>query len=321
MMTKPQTPNLRRNWPLERRLHYRGAILFVVWLTACVHTGNQPTDTPPGTSTSLSSEAACTIAAQIQDPGDPWPLPQVGWYLSALQIAEIMKGETPPPTDNADLAEIVHSPHFAQNDASCNRALQTQNYRDLGAFFSVDENGGPLLTPEEIGRVRALMARIRVEQDLVTWPYKDTDPSHYPSVKGFNRNRPFIAYMDPPNNLRVCKGTKGVRDPDKIGKEEQTKIQSQMGSSFPSAHAAESIAQARALGLIFAERKERLLARAQQIGRDRVILRVHYPSDVAASFRIGDKIFEALRGSSRFMQDIEAVRLCPRQPTSSPASG
>jgi hypothetical protein len=221
-----------------------------------------------------------------------------------------MKGEQPPDDDAPDLQQLEHDPEIAQTPARCARALGEQDYRGFDAFYSKDADGEPLLTRDEIARVQALMARIRVEQDIAVWPYKDTDPAHFPTIKAFNRTRPFVKYGDAPHGLLPCTGLDAVPDPAHLSPEEKVKIQARLGSSFPSGHAAVAQLQARALGLVFPDRKDRFLARARQLGLDRQILRVHYPSDVASGVRVGDRLFEALRASPRFMRDAAAIRSC-----------
>ena len=256
------------------------------------------------TTSKPKSDKSCDIAAAVVDPGDPWPFPK-SWYLSPEQSAKVMVGMTPPADDEQDLRELETAADLAQSTPNCQRALGEQKYTNFAAFFGIDAAGKELLTAKEIEIWLPLMARIRVEQDIITWPYKDTTDAH-----AIHRDRPFVAYQTPPHSLHVCPGTKGIADPAHVTPEEASEYQKSHGMSFPSAHASESEAQARVLGAIYPSKKQRLLERARQIGMDREILRVHFPSDVSVGSTIGDRIADELLNSPRFLADLDAIKVC-----------
>lgn len=60
--------------------------------------------------------------------------------------------------------------------------------------------------------------------------------------------------------------------------------------SFPSGHTTISRAVARALSVLFPERKELLIQRADEVAFHRVLGGVHHPSDIAAGKKLGDEI-------------------------------
>ncbi len=82
-------------------------------------------------------------------------------------------------------------------------------------------------------------------------------------------------------------------------------------ASYPSAHATRGIVWARILGEIFPDKKDQLLARGKQIGDDRFIAGIHFPSDVEAGQKLGDAIFEQLMKNKAFTAAIaDAKKEC-----------
>lgn len=71
-------------------------------------------------------------------------------------------------------------------------------------------------------------------------------------------------------------------------------------ASYPSAHATRGIVWARILGEIFPDQKDKLLERGKQIGDDRFVAGIHFPSDVAAGQKLGDAIFDQLMKNPAF---------------------
>jgi hypothetical protein len=79
-------------------------------------------------------------------------------------------------------------------------------------------------------------------------------------------------------------------------------------ASFPSGHATRGALQAAILAELAPGRREALLARGAQIGQDRVIAGVHYPSDVAAGEKLGLAVADALLADPAFRAELERVR-------------
>lgn len=79
-------------------------------------------------------------------------------------------------------------------------------------------------------------------------------------------------------------------------------------ASYPSGHATRAFAWAVVLGELFPAKKEELLARAKEIGQSRLIVGVHYPSDVAAGTKLGQAIGAKIIASAVFQKDAEAAR-------------
>ena len=79
-------------------------------------------------------------------------------------------------------------------------------------------------------------------------------------------------------------------------------------AAYPSGHAIE----AHVVGLVLARlapgSRDALAAAARQIGHEREIAGVHYPSDGVASRALGDAVFALLERNGRFTRELEAAR-------------
>jgi acid phosphatase (class A) len=56
------------------------------------------------------------------------------------------------------------------------------------------------------------------------------------------------------------------------------------------------------------DRRDALVRRGAQIGHDRVLAGVHYPSDVLAGLGLGEAIAQALLADAAFRASLEDVR-------------
>jgi acid phosphatase (class A) len=79
-------------------------------------------------------------------------------------------------------------------------------------------------------------------------------------------------------------------------------------TAYPSGHTALAYTWATVLGEIFPGREKDLLARAEQIGQDRIIAGVHHPSDVAAGRQLGLAIAAQMDASPVFRIDLIKAR-------------
>ena len=80
-------------------------------------------------------------------------------------------------------------------------------------------------------------------------------------------------------------------------------------SAYPSGHTAFAFKMANNLGAILPERRSELLSRAAEYGQSRVIVGVHYPTDVVSGREAGTQIAAVLRKNERFAHDLAAASL------------
>jgi acid phosphatase (class A) len=78
--------------------------------------------------------------------------------------------------------------------------------------------------------------------------------------------------------------------------------------SYPSGHSTRATVWAMVLCEIFPEQKEALMARAHQIGDDRVLGGMHFPSDVEAGRKLAAEIVRQMLDNPDFKAQVEAAR-------------
>jgi acid phosphatase (class A) len=75
------------------------------------------------------------------------------------------------------------------------------------------------------------------------------------------------------------------------------------GRSYPSGHAAESMLDGYLLASLLPDRAAAILTRTRQYGDERVICRVHNPSDVRASQLLAGALFSRLQSEPKYQHD------------------
>lgn len=91
------------------------------------------------------------------------------------------------------------------------------------------------------------------------------------------------------------------------------------GGSYPSGHSSWVRAVALVLADMVPERRAQLIARADEYAHNRVVVGVHYPSDVEAGKLAGTAIAAALYAAPDFRLDLAAATIELRQALSLPA--
>jgi acid phosphatase (class A) len=85
-------------------------------------------------------------------------------------------------------------------------------------------------------------------------------------------------------------------------------VRLEKNESYPSGHAAQGVIWATVLAEIYPERRDALMARGRQIGEDRVIGGIHYPSDVRDGQVLGEAIAKKLLESGDFQVGLELAK-------------
>ena len=128
-------------------------------------------------------------------------------------------------------------------------------------------------------------SRYPLTQDLLKRVWKDSRPAVRDLQERFARPRPFIA------NPQV-----------------KPAVEADEGFSFPSGHATRGVLFAEILSLLAPERRSALFACGLRIGYGRVLVGMHYPSDVLAGQRLGGLLAEIWLGDPNNLSALENVR-------------
>lgn len=85
-------------------------------------------------------------------------------------------------------------------------------------------------------------------------------------------------------------------------------IDAHMDNAYPSGHTSMGYTLARALGMLMPEKHEAFLDRADTIAQHRVLVGMHYPSDIEAGRELSLIIFGGLLQNEEFQHDLQAAR-------------
>ena len=157
-------------------------------------------------------------------------------------------------------------------------------------------------TPDEVARAIA-------EEQLTLEDFSDVlgpgfDPASHPLTEALlaraaGASRPCVA---------AAKGAHARPRPYAADARVEPVVRREATSSFPSGHATRGALFAAVLVELAPERRDALLRRGAEIGEDRVIAGVHYPSDVAAGERLGLAVARALLADAAFRAAVDEVR-------------
>lgn len=79
-------------------------------------------------------------------------------------------------------------------------------------------------------------------------------------------------------------------------------------ASYPSGHATWGMLWGIVLSNIFPDQRDALMARGRQLGDDRYLAGIHYPSDVVAGQKLGAEIAKRLLANRNFRIELDSVR-------------
>lgn len=100
-------------------------------------------------------------------------------------------------------------------------------------------------------------------------------------------------------------------------------MRQQTSPSYPSGHASEAALTGYILASLLPAQSSTILQRARQYGEDRVVCRVHFPSDVQAGQALAAAMFAREQADARFRTDSTRARgeleRIPTDPTTAPA--
>ncbi len=196
------------------------------------------------------------------------------YYIDKNSV-NLMELLAPPPRDGSpedkeDLDSVLKA-ESKRTKAQGERALLDAN---LTVFRFADVMGADF-TPAKLPLTKLLFERIKTDGDTIAWIVKDS----------YKRLRPFLASFAV-HSLK----------PD-------TK-----GFSYPSGHATFAYECAVLLSKMVPEKRYEIFMRAEEYAKNRVILGVHYPSDVDAGMVGGTLLANEFLKNEKFMADFEAAK-------------
>ncbi|MBY6242439.1 phosphatase PAP2 family protein [Methylosinus sp. Sm6] len=199
-----------------------------------------------------------------------------GGFVAAEQADPYRHLPTPPapssPSNDAELAEL-HRIESARSEADVAKAKADADDKTVFLFRNVF---GDKFAKENLPALDALGAKVA----------RDENEAIEETKKEFHRRRP---YNSDETLHPVCRTT----DKD---------------DSYPSGHATLGYVLALTLIDIVPERRDAILARADDYARSRLICGVHYPSDVAAGRLTAYAIHAVIALNARYREEAAAAR-------------
>src|ERR1700722_5519184 len=224
--------------------------------------------------------------------------PKLSWlFLIALAAtAAIVHADVVTPTA-IDFASILSPPPSMDSD---------QTITELYHIVQLQETR----TPEDV-------ARIKSEANLTVWVYSNVLGSWLHAD-----NRPatgkFLGEVLRETGA-ITKGAKtfyGRKRPFQIDARVKPCIEVDSSPSYPSGHSDAATVFGLVLSEMFPDQRDALIARSRQIGDDRVLAGVHFPSDVEAGRTLGVAIFKQMDADPDFQEQLrQAVDECQARRT------
>jgi acid phosphatase (class A) len=195
-----------------------------------------------------------------------------------------------PSAPTLDLASLVPAPAAVGSDevqAELALVLQLQQSRTPEQIARAQDGNilsmasfapvvGLWFTPEKLPRTAAFLQKV----DLLT------NAANNATKQLFTRPRPGDA--DPQHRIKP--------------------LFNETDPGYPSGHGARSAMYALLLANLLPHLKDPLTARGQQLGFDRVIAGMHFPSDITAGRALATNLFHTLLANPAFRTDLESVR-------------
>ncbi len=194
-------------------------------------------------------------------------------YLTPASVNfEALLPSPPKPDSQEDKAEldVVLRVQETRTDAEVDRALSEAKLK-MSAFTSVI---GPWFTKENLPLTSKLIKAAEKDSKFFSTAAKAK-----------------FARLRPPHDPRV-----------------KAKIDEAAEPSYPSGHATRGLLFASIIAELDPEQRDALMDRGREIGWDRVIAGVHYPSDLLAGRVLGQALFQSMMANPNFQHDLKAAK-------------
>jgi len=204
--------------------------------------------------------------------------PKAPVFITTDQLDAISILPTPPAAGSAraraELTE-VHRLQDARQPAEIAHVKADDGEEDIFVYKTVLGDG---FNAAALPQTSLLSAHVHNDESVIVNPAKEF----------FKKRRPFNtdATVKP-----VCKTNANVDD-----------------YGYPSGHATTGYLEALTLILIVPEKRDEILARADDYAHSRVVCGVHYPSDTEASRLVAYSMMGIIRNNPQFRKELEAAR-------------
>jgi acid phosphatase (class A) len=235
-----------------------------------------------------------TLAAALLVPAVPgWAQNAATYHYvapSEIDCAKILPGITPLTDDEAkvekdfEISKVVEIQKEA-TPADVQRACAEANTSDhLPSPYSFSDVIGPWFKADN--------ANISLTATLLKNVLDDAEGVVKPAKKHWDRVRPFR------------------QDPDdvKLQTDNPGEVPAATSASYPSGHGTDGIIFALVLSDLAPQLKDKLMARGIQYGDDRVVLGLHFPSDIAAGRALGESFYAVLKTKKAYQDDLAAAK-------------
>ena len=217
---------------------------------------------------------ACFAQAQVP----PSPAPRKPNFITQDQLNPTLILPAPPadhtPEGDAELAE-VHRLQDTRTAADIAHARADDAQEDMFIFQKIL---GPNFDPQALPNTALFSAHLHSDEGVIG----NVAKNYFKKIRPFN----FDATVKP-----VCK-TKDNRD----------------DYGYPSGHSLTGYLEALALIQIVPEKRNAILARADDYAHSRVVCGVHYPSDVLASKLTAYAMMSIMMNNPQFQKELQAAR-------------
>lgn len=198
-------------------------------------------------------------------------------FVTAEQLAVASVLPFPPTADSTMMKEELRQLHKLQETRTAAQVEQAKQDDVDESIFLFKGVLGDRFDRKALPLTALLSDHVHNDEGIIVNPAKTF----------FARPRPyqFDATIKP-----VCKATSVVPD------------------AFPSGHATTGYLEAFVLAMIVPERRNEILARADEYAQNRLICGVHYASDLVASKGVAYAMIGLMMQHPQFKQELEAAR-------------
>jgi acid phosphatase (class A) len=216
----------------------------------------------------LLALAGCTTASQSER------APSAAHYIDPGTLV-LQRVVPPPPSDSsaetrAELDEMLR----IQAERSPTTSARAKDDAAVSVFRFADAVGSDRFTKKNLPLTTALFDRLLEDEGLVMTPAKDA----------FARPRPFV-----------------------LEERLQPLLDKPKSSAYPSGHSTWAYSAGLVLADMLPERRAEIMTRVREYAYNRVVVGLHYPSDIEAGAMSGAALAAALFSSFKFRADQAAA--------------